>query len=217
MLVGPGYIVPKILAIRTRKDYIAPIASTFDALRSPALPGGEITMENIVTIPEAVTASQVAEARSAFVGSLSASYGAGRVYAASLVALLGTAWITLAHDAKGAEGDAMRAERDALYADLRKAGHSNPSVKWKQIKGYAADLVKAEEGADAEEGEGEGEGESTGGAKHTRSIQLRLIEELSTLYKACKREKGTLTQAQNDAFTHVSAALAALGVDISQL
>lgn len=171
-----------------------------------------------VTIPETITVSQVAEARSAFVGSLSASYGAGRTYAAALVSLLGSLWITMPHDEKGRDGDAMRTERDALYADLRKAGHSNPSVKWKQIKGYAADLIAAEsgEGEDGEDGE-DGEGESTGGAKHTRSIQLRLIEELSTLYKACKREKGTLTPAQNDAFTHVSAALAALGVDISQL
>lgn len=173
-------------------------------------------MNTIVTIPNNVSPEQVSEARGAFVGALSSSYGAGRTYAAVLVGLLGTAWITMPHDQKGAEGDAMRKERDALYADLKAAGHSNPSVKWKQIKGYAAELVKAESG----EGDGEaadGEGESTGGAKHTRTTQLRLIEELTTLYKLCKREAKTLTNEQNAAFTHITSALAALKVDLTTL
>lgn len=172
-------------------------------------------MSTIVTIPNNVTPEQVGKARGAFVDSLSSNYGAGRVYAATLVGLLGTAWITMAHDQKGAEGDAMRKERDALYADLKAAGHSNPSVKWKQIKGYASDLVRAE----SAEGEGEegAEPESTGGAKHTRSPQLRLVEDLTALHKMCKREGNKLTEAQKKAALHIAAALADLGIDLTTL
>ena len=108
----------------------------------------------------------------------------------------------------------MRTERDALYSALRDAKHSNPSVKWKQIKGYAADLVRAELG-ESEESESEGEG--SGKAKHTRSTQLRLIEDLTSLFKLCKREKKDLTPAQSEAWTHITSALDALGVDTSQL
>ena len=64
-------------------------------------------------------------------------------YAAGLIQTLGVAWITMPHDQKGPEGDAMRAERDALYALLRarKNPHKNPSVKWSQIKKHATAML----------------------------------------------------------------------------
>lgn len=171
-------------------------------------------MDTTITIPDSVTPEMVTKARGEFVGALSSTYGAGRRFAAVLIAALGTEWVTMAHDAKGEAGDAMRVERDALYADLRAAGHSNPSVKWKQIKGYASELLAAEDG----EGEGEdGEGEGKGSAKHTRTPQLRLIEDLTALHKMCKREGNKLTNAQVKASLHISAALGDLGVDVSKL
>ena len=166
-------------------------------------------MTATVTIPNNVTPEQVGKARGAFVDSLSSNYGAGRVYAATLVGLLGTQWITMAHDHKGAEGDAMRAERDALYADLKAAEHSNPSVKWKQIKGYAAELTADPADADAE---GEGSGKKT-----TRSTQLRLVEDLVALHKMCKRESKNLTTEQHKAALHIAAALADLSIDLNTL
>ena len=166
-------------------------------------------MNATVTIPNNVSPEQVSKARGAFVDSLSSNYGAGRVYAATLVGLLGTQWITMAHDHKGPEGDAMRAERDALYADLKAAGHSNPSVKWKQIKGYAAELT-----ADPADTDAESEGP---GKKTTRSTQLRLVEDLVALHKMCKRESKTLTTEQHKAALHISAALADLGIDLNTL
>lgn len=177
-------------------------------------------MTTTVTIPNNVTQDEVNKARGAFVDSLTTNYGAGRTYAANLVAFFdaagfGTAWITMAHDHKGPDGDAMRTERDTLYASLKAAGHSNPSVKWKQIKGYAAELVKAD-AADGEAAEGD-EPESTGGAKHTRSPQLRLVEDLTALHKMCKREEKKLTEAQRKAALHIAAALADLGIDLTTL
>jgi hypothetical protein len=177
-------------------------------------------METTITIPSTVTPEQVAESRNTFVSALSTTYGAGRIYAADLVAFFdslgfGTAWITMAHDHKGADGDAMRTERDTLYTALKAAGHSNPSVKWKQIKGYAAELVRAESGeAEGEAAEGEAEGS---GKKSTRSPQLRLVEDLVALHKMCKREAKTLTEQQRKAALHIAAALSDLGVDLNSL
>lgn len=171
-----------------------------------------------VTVPASADAREVTAARTAFVDTLTSNYGAGRKYAATLVGFFraagfGDDWLTMAHDAKGEAGDAMRTERDALYAGLKGAGHSNPSVKWKQIKGYALDLIKAEAGEDDTDEASEGEGN----AKHTRSPQLRMVEDLTALYKMCKRESKTLTDAQRKASLHIGAALADLGVDISTL
>ena len=70
-------------------------------------------------------------------------------YAAGLIQTLGVAWITMPHDQKGPEGDAMRAERDELYKLLRARNHSNPSVKWKQIKDHANDILAEQAKAEA--------------------------------------------------------------------
>ena len=175
-------------------------------------------MSTIVTIPANVTPAELTESRDGFAQASGHVYGAGRKYAANLLGFLGTAWIELAHDAKGAEGDAMRTERDALYAALRALPipHSNPSVKWKQIKDHARSILAEQAQAEGGEGEGEGEAEGSGNSKHTRTLQLRLIEDLTTLYKACKKEKAR-TDQQSKAMLHIGAALADLGVDISKL
>ena len=175
-------------------------------------------MSTIVTIPANVTPAELTESRDGFAQASGHVYGAGRKYAANLLGFLGTAWIELAHDAKGAEGDAMRTERDALYAALRALPipHSNPSVKWKQIKDHARSILAEQAQAEGGEAEGEGEAEGSGNGKHTRTLQLRLIEDLTTLYKACKKEKAR-TEQQSKAMLHIAAALADLGVDISKL
>jgi hypothetical protein len=184
-------------------------------------------MSVIVTIPNSVTQEQVAESRGKFVQVGGELYGAGRKYAADLIGFFraagfGDAWLTMEHNEKSAAGDAMRVQRDALYADLkaRPEKHSNPSVKWKQIKDHAqsilAEQARAEAVANGEEPEGEGEGEGSGKAKHTRTLQLRLIEDLKGCYGACKREKAR-TDAQSKAMLHIGAALADLGIDLSTI
>ncbi len=177
-------------------------------------------MTVVVTVPDVADASEVVETRKGFVTGLSESYGAGRRYAATLVAYFrtcgfGEQWLTMAHDTKGHAGDAMRDERDALYADLRSAGHTNPSVKWKQIKGYAVDLLKAESG-EADESDAESDADSNG-KRETRPIQVRMLDDLKALYKMCKREKLKLTPQQNEAHTYITSALNSLGVDVSML
>lgn len=179
-------------------------------------------MDTTITIPESVTDSDIAAARGHFVESIGASYGAGRNFAGTLVAYfrttdVGDAWITMPHDQKGAIGELMRDQRDALYADLKKAGHTNPSVWWKRIKDYAASAIKAEAVANGEADEAdEADGESSG-AKRTRSLQLRLIEDLTTLYKAVKKAGRDATVQQSEAGKHIGQALVALGIDISKI
>ena len=133
--------------------------------------------------------------------------------------VLGVSWITMPHDQKGPEGDAMRTERDELYKLLRARNHSNPSVKWKQIKDHANDILAEQAKAEAKaRGEAVVEIEAPkGGAKHNRSTQLTLIEDLTTLWKRCKRESKTLTDAQRKAHMHIGSALSDLGVDVSML
>lgn len=173
-----------------------------------------------VTNPNNVSLASLREAYVAGEGAIKVT---AKAYAVGLLDNLGTAWLTLAHDAKGAEGDAMRAERDILYKALRDVGHTNPSVKWGQIKDQARAVLAEREraariaaGETAEEIDAEAAAEGSGGAKHTRTLQLRLIEDLKTLFKACKKEKAK-TDQQSKAQLHIGAALADLGVDISNL
>lgn len=177
---------------------------------------------DVISAPNNVT---LAESRAKFAKAVGSEYGAGREYAADLVAFFmaeghGTAWITMPHDEKGPAGDAMRAERTELYTAL-KGIHSNPSVKWKQVKGYAAEFIAAKEKAEAiergEPVEDTDSQESKGTARHTRTTQLTLIEDLSTLFKHCKKNEKLLTNAQREAHVLIGSALSALGVNISTL
>jgi hypothetical protein len=91
-------------------------------------------------------------------------------------------------------------EKKEFYAGLKAGGHSNPSVAWGRV-------VKEAKAAEAEESDG---------ANHTRSLTLRLIEELTKLHKAgAKAEvKG---ERETNALTYVYGALNAMGVDVNKL
>jgi hypothetical protein len=164
----------------------------------------------MVTVTLAPAQTLVA-AREGFVNAVGAEYGAGKVYAQTLVAEFGSVWIDAAHDAPGADMDLFRVERAELYKGLKAAGHSNPSVKLKQIKDHARAILAREAAVDGE-GAGEGEGESAGGEKkERRSVQLRMVEELIALYKFAKRS--VLNEAQANAFRMIGQALRDLGVN----
>lgn len=168
----------------------------------------------MVTVTVAAPAQSLVEAREGFVGAVGAEYGAARLYAGELMAQFGEVWIDAAHDAPGADMDAFRVERAELYKGLKAAGHSNPSVKLKQIKDHARSLLAAHNaGLMGEDGEaaGEGEGAESGGKKERRSVQLRMVEELIDLYKFAKRS--VLNESQANAFRSIAHALECLGVN----
>lgn len=173
-----------------------------------------------VIAPAEVSALDIirAEAVSAIIG----GYGATRVYAEHLFGWFDSDWFTYAHDDKSEAAKPILAEGDKFRTALRKAGHTNPSVAWTRVRQEGAKLAKAEAereaGEDGEEGEGESESESAG-TKHVRSLTLRLVQDLSTLFKACKREeaKNNLDAKQAQANVHIASALQALGVDLTMV
>jgi hypothetical protein len=77
-------------------------------------------------------------------------------------------------------------------------------------------VKKAQAQAAVDAGESVGEGEGSGNARHTRSLGLRLIEDLTALYKATKRAE-SLSNKEQQAQTHIVSALGALGVDVATL
>lgn len=149
--------------------------------------------------------------------STASAYGAMRRYAVALNASLPAFWFEVEANDTGDTAAVVHAEKKALYAELKKVQHSNPSVIWARVRKYGAEEAKA---ADASEGEGEdgegGEGEGEG-ASPNRSIRVRFIEELVKLYKAGKREGPALEGDLKAAHTFIASALAELKVELSKV
>ena len=103
----------------------------------------------------------------------------------------------------------------AFRDSLRKAGHKNPSVEWKRVRDEGRNHVRALAIASGELVEGEGEEGS--GANAKRGLNLRLIEELTKLYKACKKDEKVLTDEQASALVFITSALQELHVDPSMI
>ena len=167
-----------------------------------------------ISIPQSVVEARINELSAA-----GEAYGARIKYAQALVDVSdGVLWYT--------DGIALPAliesEKKEYYKGLKEIGYSNPSNAWKMVKKYAFDyaqtiglIAKPENG----EAEAESEAESSGDARHTRSFSLRVIEDVTAIFKAGRKleKEGALSDKERECNTHLAAALAALGVDISKL
>lgn len=151
----------------------------------------ELAPANIVTLRNAVG------------DALKRQYGATHEYAVALCGFLPECWFDVDHNSLREEDKPVLAEAKAFRAALKAAGHSNPSVMWTRVREAGRAHVF-------------GPSDESKGAKPQRSFQLRLIEELTSLYKAGKREESLSTQQQG-AMTGIVSALTALGVDVSTL
>lgn len=150
-----------------------------------------------VTTPAANNVSPaLVEARLNAADALVRGYGATKAYATELTNEFGLGWYEKDSDAAAKVAE----EKKAFYAALKAGGHSNPSVAWGRV-------VKEAKAAEADE---------SNGANHTRSLTLRLIEELTKLHKAGTKAE-TKGERESNALTYVASALAAMGVDISTL
>lgn len=149
-----------------------------------------------VTTPANNVSPSLVQAREAAADALVRGYGATKAYAAELTNEFGLGWFE--KDSDNAAGVAV--EKKAFYEALKKGGHSNPSVAWGRV-------VKEAKAAEAEESDG---------ANHTRSLTLRLIEELTKLHKAGAKAEAK-GERESNALVYVASALAAMGVDISTL
>ena len=171
--------------------------------------------------------STLAAKRNALAEANASSYGAMRAYAIELnsqFAGLSVEWYAVEANDNGVEQNLIHAEKKELYIALHAAHHSkkhpNPSVIWARVRQYGAEEAGIEARANGEAfDDGESVAEASGTARHSRSLSLRMIEELSTLFKAGQKatRDGTITTKENEALTYVSSALASLGIDISSL
>ena len=134
------------------------------------------------------------------------AYGAERDYAEKLCEVLPVEWYLVEHNDKGEDAKQVHAEKKALFKALNEAEHTNPSTVWARVRKYAQEHI---EGTPEKT---EGSADTSVGARHNRSLNLRLIEELSTLFKACKNAE-SLSDREQDAQTYITSALISLGVD----
>ena len=176
-------------------------------------------MENSekIVVPAVNLPLSVIAARNAVIAAETKSYGARVEYARELNNMAGCAWYR-----DGAEKViSIETEKANLYAGLKAANHTNPSKVFGDIKKYALQdaqdrglfgEVKPVETKPAE-------GESTGNANINapRPTQLRLVEELTALYKLCEKEKAFLTGDQKSCALFITKALEALKVNVGMI
>ena len=166
-----------------------------------------------INITTPTTFSNIAALRVAAIDADRGVYGARINYAAGLNDIASVAWYDI--EANGGKlPEAIQGEKDAYYKGLKEIGYSNPSNAWKMIKAYArGDAIKR-----ALFGEiatiNEGETESEGAGSKARPLDLRLVEELTALYKACNKAD-SLSAKQSGALDGIKAALKSMGVDLS--
>ena len=139
------------------------------------------------------------------------AYGAERKYAHELCLVLPAEWYAVEASDKTEATAPVHAEKSALYEVLKAAEHSNPSTVWARVRKYAK--LHMEGAPETVEGATDAEAEDTA---PNRSLTLRMIEELTKLYKAGKRAEG-MSDKESAAHTYIASALAALGIDISAL
>lgn len=151
-----------------------------------------------VTTPANNVSAALVEARISAADAIVGGYGATKRYAAVLTEEFGLGWFEKDSDAAAK----VAAEKKEFYAALKAGGHSNPSVAWGRV-------IKEAKAAES--------GEESDGANHTRSLTLRLIEELTKLHKAGTKPDAVKGERETNALTYVASALAAMGVDISTL
>ena len=166
-----------------------------------------------INITTPTTFSNIAALRVKAIEADASSYGARRDYACGINDISSVAWYDI--EANGGKlPEAIEGEKKAYYAGLKGIGYSNPSNAWKMVKQYAkADAVKRGlfgEVAPIDEAEAEK------GANAKKALDLRLVEDLSALYKTCAK-RDSLSAKQSGAFEGIKAALKSMGVDYNLL
>jgi hypothetical protein len=166
-----------------------------------------------ITVTTVVTQSKIEALRQGVADAVVRAYGAEREYAQALCHALPAEWYLVEHSDKGDLAKSVHAEKKELFKALNAAKHSNPSTVWARVRKYAQEYIEGV--PEKTEGEAEAEGSKVG-ARQNRSLNLRLIEELSTLFKACKNAD-SLSDKERQAHTHITSALLALGVDVNTI
>jgi hypothetical protein len=162
------------------------------------------------TVTQVSTVTDITVLRQSVADAVVRAYGAEREYAHALCNTLPAEWYLVEHNDKGETAKPVHAEKKALFAVLNAAKHSNPSTVWARVRKYAQEHI---EGAPTNEGEATTDDVAS---RTPRTLTLRLIEELSTLHKACTKAE-SLTDKERDAHTYIVSALSAMGVDVNTI
>jgi len=179
-----------------------------------------------MTINQVVSAVAdiVKAAREAAAQAASRTYGAEREYAIALNGALPEGWYKVEHKDTGAVAELVHAEKKLYFKALHEkhptGKYPNTSVPWGRVRKYAQEEVEGVTESASEGGAGEGDGEEGDvGARHTRSLTLRMTEELTTLWKAGRKAEkdGTIQNREADALGQIGNALIALGLDLASL
>jgi hypothetical protein len=166
----------------------------------------------MTTVTTVSVNSTIATLRQGVADAVVRAYGAEREYAQALCNVLPAEWYLVEHSDKGDNAKLVHAEKKELFKALNAAKHSNPSTVWARVRKYAQYHIEGEPEAKPE---GEAEGSKVG-ARQNRSLTLRLVEELSTLYKATKNAD-SLSDKERDCQTHIASALTAMGIDLTTI
>jgi hypothetical protein len=150
------------------------------------------------------------------------AYGSHIRIAAKFNDLMAFDWFDIDHNEKSDNNKMLTGHKKTLYAALRLAGHTNPSVPYGRMCDYGRNLRNglAPNGKTTLDGtpiEGESESESDGAGPAPRSAMLRNIEELTALYKFNDKQGDALPFKVAEAQVHIIAALEALGLDVSAI
>jgi hypothetical protein len=168
-------------------------------------------MENI-TVTQ-VSELSLSDLRNNVAEAVVRAYGAEREYAIKVCEVLPFAWYLVEHNDKGDEAKLVHAEKKELFKVLNGAKHSNPSTVWARVRKYAQEYMEPKtpdaDGVIAPT-------DAPVGARQNRSLTLRLVEELTTLYKACKNAD-SLSDKERQPHTHITSALIAMGVDVATI
>jgi len=165
-------------------------------------------MENI-TVTQVSTLS-LESLRQGVADAVKRAYGAERDYAQKLCEVLPVEWYLVEHNDKGDDAKQVHAEKKALFKALNEAEHTNPSTVWARVRKYAQEHMEGKPEVK------EGETDAPVGARQNRSLTLRLVEELTTLYKATKNAD-SLSDKERDCQTHIASALTAMGIDLATI
>lgn len=169
---------------------------------------------NVVEVSLSTLLTEMVEATSK-------AYGSHIRIAAKFNNLLDFCWYDVAPTEKSIYADRLKPHKTELYAALKAAGHTNPSVPFKRICDYGRNLANglAPNGKTTIDGQPveQEAAESDGAAPAPRSAMLRNVEELTALWKFNDKQGKDLPAKVKVAQGHIEAALKALGLDVATI
>lgn len=166
----------------------------------------------MTTITQVSQASQalIDEARDNAATKNGETASAERNYAVTLNANFIPDWFNYEANDISDEGKLVKAEKEKFYAALHKSHHKgkhpNPSTVWARVRKYGD---KAHFGTE--------DSEASTGAKHTKSPDVRIMDDLVPLYKFLKRQE-SLSDKQSIVLLKVGQALSdGMGMDLAMI